>query len=346
MRENSFISSFKIIIKLLIFLLVVGAVFFSVGKKYKQAAEKNEVNAYTKSRFDDFYALEKNSLDIVFVGSSHSYCTFDPERIESDTALKGFQMGTPLQHADTTYFELKEIYNYQSPKYVVMELYWDVLDDDFEPKQADSFFEVLKNDSLKEEYIKEVFPLGAKAKYALPAVRFQQEYFAFKDKEAEDEIKEKAGVTKTVIQQSNGTEYYRSSGYTYCDTVIAESEYDRTNQFKNFDGKNWEFSKVQLKYLEKIVDLCQEKGSTLVFVTAPVANVSMEYIQNYDIVHEKLSAFAQKHNIPYIDYNIVNQQEKLLEHENFRDDAHLNDSGVGIVDSHFSHWFIDNVMHE
>ena len=74
-------------------------------------------------------------------------------------------------------------------------------------------------------------------------------------------------------------------------------------------------------------------------VTAPIANVSMEYIKNYDKIHsqlEKISEDAMSED--YIDYNIVNSEEHLLENENFRDDAHLNDSGVEIVDKHFSKW--------
>lgn len=344
MQENSFTSNFKIIIKLIMFVIVVSGIFFAVGSKYKAAAEKNTVNQFTKSRFDEFYGLEKNSLDMVYVGSSHSYCTFDPEKIDKITGLKSFQMGTPLQHADTTYFELLEIYNYQTPKYVVMELYWDVVDDDFEPKQADSFFEVLDNDVLKDKYIDEVFPMGAKAKYILPAIRYQQEYFAYKTNEMEKEITQKTGVTKPVIQETNGTEYYRSLGYTYCDTVIAESELDRTNQFKTFDAKKWDFSPVQLKYIEKIVKLCEEKGSTLVLVTAPIANVSMKFIKNYDVIHQKFANFANKNNINYIDYNIVNMEENMLEMKHFRDDAHLNDEGVKIVDEHFAKWFRKNIM--
>ena len=338
MRENSYISNFKIITRLIIFIIVVTVIFSCFGKKYKQAADLNVVNAYTKSRFDDFYALEKDSLDMVFVGSSHSYCTFDPERIEKYTGLKSFQMGTPLQHADTTYYELKEIFKYQKPRFVVMELYWDVIDDDFEPKQADSFFEVLKDDDIKKEYIKKVFPLGAKVKYALAAIRYQQEYFAYMSSQIEKEIAEKKGVAKKQ-EETNGTEYYRSLGYTFCDTVLPKTEYDETNQFKGLDGNNWQPSKTQLKYIRKLSDLCRENGAKLIMVTAPIANVSMEYIKNYDKIHsqlEKISEYALEED--YIDYNILNSYEHLLENENFRDDAHLNDSGVEIVDKHFSKW--------
>ena len=32
----------------------------------------------------------------------------------------------------------------------------------------------------------------------------------------------------------------------------------------------------------------------------------------------------------------------MLTNENFRDDAHLNDSGVQIVDRHFINWLTEN----
>ena len=35
-----------------------------------------------------FYNLKKNSLDIIFFGSSHSYASFSPDVIEEETNLK------------------------------------------------------------------------------------------------------------------------------------------------------------------------------------------------------------------------------------------------------------------
>ncbi len=34
----------------------------------------------------------------------------------------------------------------------------------------------------------------------------------------------------------------------------------------------------------------------------------------------------------------------MLTNDNFRDDAHLNDSGVQIVDEHFRNWLIENTL--
>lgn len=128
----------------------------------------------------------------------------------------------------------------------------------------------------------------------------------------------------------------------YCDYVMSESEYDKTNQYKNFDGHSWEMKPEKAAYLEKIAKLCEEKGIKLIFVTAPIAPVSMDYIKNYDEVHDKLSDLARNLNVPYIDYNEKNYNEKILTNEYFRDDAHLNDRGVKVIDGMFKDYLVEN----
>ena len=341
-QANSYISNFKVILKIFIFILCIIPVFNYAGEKYKNASEKNVINYFTKSRYDDFYKLPPNTLNMVFVGSSHSYCTFDPENFDSILGIQSFQMGTPLQHPDTSYFSLKEILKYQKPKVAVIEVYWDMLDDDFDMKQANSFFEVLKDDSLKKEYIKDVFPIGEKVKYNLLPMKYQQDYFAYEADAMDKEIQEKYGVSKEKNEETNGVEKYVSKGYVFSDIVLPKKEYDETNQFKNLDGKKWNVSNKQVDYLRKSIELCKENDINVVLVTAPVANVSMEYIKNYEKINNWFLNFSKENGVKYIDYNIINKEENLLKNENFRDDAHLNDSGVKIIDNHFLEWLKNN----
>lgn len=342
MQERSYISNFKIILSLIIFFICIIPIYNYIGNKYSEVEEKNIINAFTKSRFDDFYSLPKNTLDMVFIGSSHSYCTFNPENFDNRFGISSFQMGTPSQHADTSYYVLKEVLKTQSPKFVVMELYWDVLDEDFEMKQANLFFEVVNDKNVKSEYIKEVFPLNEKVKYNILPIKYQQDYFAYKASEMQKNIEEKYKIKKEDVLEVEGTEYYLAKGYTYCDIIIPENEFDETNQFKNFDGDNWEINNVQKKYLLKILDLCHSNDINVIFVTAPIANVSMDFIKNYDDIHNELSEFAKSVNCNYIDFNIINKTENLFENKNFRDDAHLNDSGVQIADEYFGNWLEQN----
>lgn len=322
-------------IKIFFFVLLLIPVIYYIGNKYSAASTENLINTYNEKRWNEFYSLEKNSIDMVFLGSSHSYCTFDPDIFDNALNTSSYQMGMPLQHPDSTYYTLLEVLNYQSPKVAIVEVYWDMLDDEFELKQASMLFQVLRNKDLEKQYIKDVFPLGEKIKYTVDIFKYQQDYFAFKNSEWKKDLKEKFGVIDKVSPKQEGKEEYRSKGYTFCNYNMLPDEFDKTNQFRKFDGKNWSFNATQKGYLQKIIDTCKERGIKLIFVTAPVANVSMDYIKNYDIVHSTIADFADENSIEYIDYNLINKDEKLLTNENFRDDAHLNHSGVEIIDNHF-----------
>lgn len=339
MQDNLYTSSFKtnikFIIKVFIFILCLIPMTMIIGKKYSSASTENIINSFNKKRFEDFYSLPKNSLDMVFLGSSHSYCTFDPEIFDNKLNTNSFQLGMPLQHPDSTYYTLKEVLNYQKPKIVVMEVYWDLLKNDFELNQVKTLFQVLNNETLKDEYIKEDFPLSEKIKYNVNVLKYQADYFAYKGNEYNNKIKNKFNVKDKETKKQIGTEEYRSKGYVYSDYKMLQDEYNKTNQFKNLDGKNFEFSENQKYFLEKIINLCKENNIELIFVTAPIANVSMDYIKNYNLIHDKVSNFAKENNIFYIDYNMINKQENLLTNDNFRDDAHLNHSGVEIISNHF-----------
>ncbi|MCL2461563.1 MAG: hypothetical protein FWF44_02780, partial [Defluviitaleaceae bacterium] len=105
-----------------------------------------------------------------------------------------------------------------------------------------------------------------------------------------------------------------------------------------FDGKKWKFSDTQKEYLRKIADLCRSEGITLLFITAPVANASLEIIKNYSAVHDTVAAFAQSLGVPYLDMNVVSQEEHLFADDDFRDDAHLNYNGAVIADAYAAQW--------
>lgn len=346
MEDNSYTSSFKDIvvftIKALIFVACVLPVIYYAGNKYSTASTENKINSYNESRWNEFYAQQKNSIDMVFLGSSHSYCTFDPLIIDKGLGTNGYQMGMPLQHLDSTYYTLREILNYQKPKDVVLEVYWDMLDDDFEITQAGYLFQVMKNKELEKEYIKEVFPLSEKVKYNVNIFRYQADYFAYRNTKLKKRIENNYGVFTPAKAKQEGIEKYRSKGYTYCNYNMLADEFDKTNQFKNIDGKEWKASQSQLQYLNNIIKLCNDNGIRLTFVTAPVANISLDYIKNYKYIHNFVQDIADKNNIKYLDYNIVNKDKTLFNIENFRDDAHLNHSGVEIADQYFVKWYKEN----
>ena len=333
MRGNLYTFSLSVV------LFSVMMLYFcsSVGRAYSDAASKNHVNAWNRQRFQEFYTIERDTLDMIFIGSSHSYCTFDPLLIDAQLGVNSYQLGMPQQTADGTYYTLREILNYQSPSVVVMEVYWMLLNKEFDLKQAEMLFQVIDNDELKAEYIARGFPINERVKYYLPFIRFQQDFFMYKNKELLDYFEEEHGFVNWDERWGDpqeGVENYSDKGFMYCDYTIPKSQLGSANQFNGFDGKNWVFDKNQRKYLDKIVQLCKQEGIELIFVTAPVANVSMEIIKNYNTVHEVISNYAEENGIPYLDFNRM--VDELFTNEHFRDDAHLNYSGAVIACEYFS----------
>jgi hypothetical protein len=324
MRARLFIFSFSVL-----------ASVFLIGEFYKKAAGKNRVNEFNRQRFEEFY--ETPGLELFFLGSSHSYCTFDPEVFENELGLRSYQLGLPSQRPDATYYTAREIVNYFAPKIFVMEIYWDMLDEDFDVKQADALFEVMRSESLKREFIRDAFPFNEKIKYNINAARYMADFFTYVNNLLKSKIDYKetppAEETATVTE---GTEYYRSKGYVFCDYIINDDELDKTNQFKNFDGENFKISKRQQSYLKKLTELCESRNIKLFFVTAPIAPVSMDYIKNYEKINAAVSAAARELNVEYLDLNY--ETKNLLRLKDFRDDAHLNDGGVKIVSAFYAEY--------
>ena len=346
MADNLFISNFKrrlfYGIKGILFICALIPMIFVVGNKYSVASTENQINNYNESRWNEFYNLPKNSIDMVFLGSSHSYCTFDPENFDTVLGTNSYQLGMPLQHMDSTYFTLLEVLNYQKPKKVVVEVYWDMLDDEFELTQAGYLFQVLRNPELEKQYIKEVFPLSQKLMYNTDIFRYQSDYFAYRNSKLKKTLEAKYGVYTPATEKQEGIEKYRSKGYTYCNYHMLPDEMDKTNQFKNFDGKEWKINETQKKYLQKLIDTCNNNNIEVIMVTAPIAPVSYNYIENYDDIHNVFQKLADENKLVYLDFNIINAQEHILTNDNFRDDAHLNDSGVKIVDKYMiEHHYIN-----
>ena len=327
-------------LRFIIFAELLAIFLVSLSGRYEYAASQNKINAWNQQRFNDFYALPPESLDLVFIGSSHSYCTFDPLLIDAALGTESFQMGMPLQFPDASYYTLREILNYQRPKTVVMEIYWGVMSTDFDMKQADTLFQVMRNDGLKEDYLANVFPLGSKIAYRLPFVRFQQDFLSYENTRLTNYIEKAFGVSKPGEAQA-GTEYFSERGFMHCDYVITPSKRTWANQFNGFDGARWRFSDVQKRYVRKIAELCQSEGIRLLFVTAPVANVSMEKMANYSAVHDAVAGFAQSLGVPYLDFNIANLEEGLFADEDFRDDAHLNYNGAVVACEYAARWILE-----
>ena len=70
-----------------------------------------------------FYSLEKDSLDVLVLGSSISYYGIQPNVLWNEYGFTSFDMSSPSQTIPTAYYLLKDALRFQHPKVVVLESY-------------------------------------------------------------------------------------------------------------------------------------------------------------------------------------------------------------------------------
>lgn len=73
------------------------------------------------STWSAYLSEPKDSIDVLFLGSSYAYCDWNPGCMYAESGLTGYVMGGSEQVPAITYWYLKEALKTQSPSVVVME---------------------------------------------------------------------------------------------------------------------------------------------------------------------------------------------------------------------------------
>jgi len=344
MQLSSFISNFRKMLIIAFFAFFVLTANNYIGERYAYAAAQNRINVWSQQRLDDFFDMPQNSLDLVFLGSSHSFCTFDPAKIDKVMGTNSFQLGIPLQHPDVSYFTFREVLRTQSPDTVVVSLSWSLLHDDFSMQQIDHLFPVLggRGEGLREAILENMFPLNQRLKFSITPIRYQQAFFAYTNNRLMTYFREEHDL-RVPSFIGEGREYYRERGYVYASYIMTEHEARSIRNAPMRDVRNWRPSPIQISYVERMANLAREENIRLIFVTAPVSNIYLATYINYESIHNQVRSIAEDLDVPYLDFNMLNLNGQMFLDEHFRDARHLNDNGAQIAADFFAAWVRNQV---
>ena len=274
-------------------------------------------------RWKEFKQQPEGSLDLIFLGSSHCYRSFNPVIFDESLGLRTMNMGSSAQTPLTSYYVLQEILQKQKPKYLVLELYWITFGLEDQLANAIYNFQYMSWGRNKIDFFLHAYKLEDIVTLLMPSFYYK--------KNLENAIHHFQGKN---VSWASG-DHYVGKGYLSNPNVTSTEELLKTNQFKNFVFDKKKILPVHLRYLEKIVQLCQEHGIRLIFVTSPLPPTSLAMIKDYHKIHDYFMAIAQKNNIPYIDYNVADYKINLPD-DDFKDDDHLNSKGVVLFDRDFA----------
>lgn len=178
----------------------------------------------------DIKAEPADSLDVLFFGDSESYAAFYPNYLYSKFGYTSFVCGTAAQKVCDTYAILKNAFETQSPKVIVLE--------------TNCLFRKLKSKDKKADpamdYLTDTFPTFAN-------------HTMWK------------GWARKLLPKSRDVKRRKQKGFIVRENVIAY----KGGEYMHKTKKKRKVSKEISSYLEKIIALCEENNAALLLVSTP-----------------------------------------------------------------------------
>ena len=303
----------KLILKTALLLLIVAAVLFFAAPfltpKWVEGQVKNG-GTYLTTTTDGFFALEENSLDVLFLGSSQVLRDIDPVGLEEEYGLRAYCRATTIQPPAVTYYYLKNALKTQTPSIVVIEpasLYVKYNVDSNEayvhyafdtmPMDADkisALWNTLRT-SEKQHALDYLFPAVYYHDRLLELTEFDWSYPFLEDKTDP------------------------SRGAILLDDAAPQEFVPLTGASNTAEP----YSEQSLHWYEKIADLCKKRGIRLVMLRTPRTTWTEE-------MHAADVAFAEAQGIPLFDFNMeqLYRETGLDAAVDFYDRTHLSTTGA------------------
>ena len=254
----------------------------------------------------------KDSLDILFVGSSHCYQSFDP-RIFKQYGFGTFNIGSTAQTPLNSYFLLKKYLGKVKPKVIIMELSYLTLSNS---NGIESLYDLAVNIPISTEIIEMGIATKSFDAYRLLLSNYLSRIMR---------------PLAAVKQQDSPNINYISNGYV---ENIGTKNIKR--EFKN--TRVIELDNRLLSYLEKTIEVIKNNGIELIFVTQPLPKELLNTINNYQEISDLLESYCITREVKYHDYNKSGLKLDLNRH--FYDRDHLNSEGVKV----FNEYLINDLI--
>ncbi len=273
-------------------------VFANVSTKalgLKIISDFRVINNHVYKAKEELHERSREAFDIIFLGSSHAYLTFDERYLEL-RQLNTFNLGTGAQTPLNTYY----LHN------------------------------ALKKTIKTKRYIIEASPSmfinsGTEAYVELLNAYHELNPWAFKIAVQTGDLKAflfylfwKYRLNKCDIGEISSNVAYIKGGY--CELTHLWQESATPQSFQAVTNE------IQFVYFRKLLSEIHSDGTPVAVVIAPTPVVYIQCFGNYSHIVDRIKEACDAYNIPFVDFN--DQLHYPL--EMFSDYSHLNSRGVKI----------------
>lgn len=269
---------------------------------------------------EGLYWQEENSIDVMFLGTSHVHCDINTGLLYNRYGITSYDYSGAEQPLWMTYYYLKELYRYQTPELIVLDLYgparfkedyqytW-ISENIYGMRFSANKWEMLLA-SVEPGRIKNYFPSFAiyHNRYdSLNEEDFQSFFWNREDKQAFKGYTPYFGV-KSLTEP---TDFFTAE----TGGLTAKSE----------------------KYLRKIISYTKKKQTPLLLISAPYV-ITREDKMTYNQIAE----IAADEGIPFIDFNEYYEDMGLDFTTDFNDESHLNYQGSCVFTDYLGNYLKEN----
>lgn len=267
-----------------------------------------------------FFTLPQNTVDCLFLGTSHVYCSYIPKNIYDETGISSASVATSSQSYQNSYWVLKEVFQYQSPKVVVLDIHsiTTAVDEQVQNFRLhySSGISIIPDISLTKlsayRDIKNIHygwsdQMTVYDAYAL--IEYKSEY-----NRQHQSLQELGNLLFDPANEYSTFGYYPATTVYPIERLQASVTSD---QYVNL------YDTVEFQYLEKIYELIRQKDAELLLTRAPYTTELDDHQ-----LYQQVFAWAEQEKIPIIDYFDLIEQLRINLDMDFRDADHLNYLGA------------------
>lgn len=289
----------KTALRIICFILMLGTVLGYVNKVFQL---KDKAGAYIVTTF---YKLKNNTVDVLFLGSSHAYTAFNTGILWDEYGIASYVLGGSDQPMWNTYYYLKEALKTQTPELIVLEPFT-LVHGFYVPKDGRIMMNTygLRWSADKVNSIKAAVPEERWGEFLLDYAQYHTRYTALS--------------AADFLKNQNDRFYDDWKGfYPLTDISPQESsDVSGVTERKDLDEK-------AEQYYRATIELALMNHIPIVVVTSPYPDVD-EHAQR---IYNTAGDIAAEYGIPFLNCNLFHDKIGLDYSTDAADSGHLNYRG-------------------
>ena len=268
-----------------------------------------------------FYKEKEDTIDVLFLGSSHVFTDVNPAVLWDYQGISSFVLGSSNQAIWESYYNMVEAFKTQHPKLVAVELLRVVGGEEYEATRIPESCYGMKWSKNKIDAIRAGVPEDEFLTYLFAPSVYHGSYAEIK-KENFWPFESKYGEHyKGFWSYFESTDFSQAALY---DPFLPREEVSLL-------GKTEE-------YLKKMIDLAKEEDCEILFFVSPYTGLD-EYSARY---FDAAGRFAKENGVPFIDFNCYRDEIGLNLQCDYAENSHLSASGTDKYTAYIGNYLSEN----